>query len=91
MPDVSRAATNTIRGHVRVRVRVQVDANGNVSNAEFDQRGPSRYFANAALDAARNWKFQPARVNGRAVPSTWLLQFEFARTGTDVTPEQTTP
>jgi TonB family protein len=91
LPDVPRDASNTIRGHIQVGVRVQVDANGNVSHAEFDPQGPSRYFANLALDAARNWKFQPAQVNGRAVPSTWLLQFEFARNGTDVTPRQTLP
>ena len=91
IPDVPRDASNTIRGHIHVGVRVQIDASGNVSNAEFDQRGSSRYFANLALDAARNWKFRPAQVNGRAVPSTWLLHFEFARTGTDVTPEQTAP
>lgn len=89
VPDVPRDASNTIRGHVRVSVRVQVDSQGNVSNADFDSRGPSRYFANLALDSARNWKFQPPQVNGRAVPSTWVLHFEFARNGTDVTAEET--
>jgi TonB family protein len=89
LPDVPQDASDTIRGHIRVSVRVSVDPSGNVSNAELDRPGPSRYFANLALDAARNWKFRPAQIEGRAVPSTWLLHFEFARTGTDVTPEET--
>lgn len=88
LPDVPQDASNTIRGRIRVIVRVNVDSGGSVTNAAFDRRGSSRYFANRALDAARNWKFRPAQINGRAVPSTWLLNFEFSRTGTDVTSEQ---
>jgi TonB family protein len=91
LPDVPKSASGTIRGHIVVVVRVQVDANGNVSGATFDYAGHSRYFANLALDAARNWKFQPAQINGRAVPSTWVLQFRFERTGNKVTSQETAP
>lgn len=91
LPAVSQNALNTIRGHVVVGVRVQVDANGNVTSADLESRGPSHYFANLALDAARNWKFRPAQTGGHPVPSTWLLHFGFARSGTDVTPVEKTP
>ncbi len=91
MPNVPRSAADTIRGHVRVSVRVQVDSSGNVSDADFESRGPSHYFANLALNAARNWKFRPAQANGRAVPSTWILHFAFGQTGTDITPVETAP
>lgn len=91
LPNVPNSAAGTIRGHVRVGVRVQVDPNGNVTQADLESPGPSRYFANLALDAARNWKFQPAQANGRAVPSTWLLHFAFAPDGTEVTPVETSP
>jgi TonB family protein len=90
-PKVPRSAANTIRGHVRVGVRVQVDPNGDVTNADFEARGPSRYFANLALDAARQWKFRPAQTNGRAIPSVWVLHFAFAASGTETTAEETAP
>lgn len=91
LPAVPQDALNTIRGHVVVGVQVQVDPNGNVSSAELENRGPSHYFANLALDAARNWKFRAPQSGGRPVPSEWLLRFGFARSGTDVTSTEKTP
>lgn len=91
LPDVPQNALNTVRGHFGVGVRVQVDSDGNVSSATLDSPGPSHYFAERALDAARQWHFRPAQVGGQPVSSTWLLQFEFARSGTSVTPEETAP
>jgi TonB family protein len=91
MPEVSPSARNTIQGHVRVRVRVAVDAFGNVTGATFDSPGPSQYFARKAMEAAQGWKFDPAEVNGRSVPSEWILRFAFGRTGTEVSPVQTAP
>ena len=54
-PDVSRGAQNTITGRVKVSVQVAVDASGNVSQAKLVAPGPSHYFANRALAAARRW------------------------------------
>ena len=34
----------------------------------------------AAVQAARRWKFQPAQFNGHAVPANIVLQFNFAPT-----------
>jgi TonB family protein len=82
LPDVPRSAANTIQGRVRVRVKVTVDSSGSVSQASFASPGPSRYFANLAIQAARKWKFATGQVDGRNVPSEWILQFEFRRSGT---------
>jgi TonB family protein len=60
---------------------VTVDGAGNVSNAAFESQGPSKYFADAALQAARQWKFKPAQT---AVPGAWTLQFRFTRAGAEV-------
>lgn len=90
-PDVPASALETISGTVLVTVRIEVDAAGNVTDAAFQSAGPSRYFANLALDAARHWKFKPARVDGRAVPGTWLLDFQFRQSGIDITPIETVP
>jgi len=91
LPDVPQKASDTIRGKVAVSVRVTVDPGGQVSDAALDSPGPSKYFAKLALDAARRWKFKPARVDGRAVSSVWLLRFNFGPTGTEVTPAETAP
>ena len=91
LPDVPRGAISTIRGTVKVAIRVTADPSGNVSNAAFESPGPSKYFAKLALEAARNWKFKSARVDGHAVSSVWNLQFQFKRTGVEVTPIETSP
>jgi TonB family protein len=82
LPDVPRSAANTIQGTVRVRVKVTLDPSGSVSHASFASPGPSKYFANLAMQAARKWKFASGQVDVRNVPSEWILQFEFRRNGT---------
>jgi len=88
LPDVLPKAMASIHGQFVVKVRVSVDADGAVTDAGFDSEGPSRYFANAALNASRRWKFRPAVVSGQPVGGAWLLQFRFRREGTEVTPVQ---
>jgi len=88
MPDVSVSARNTIQGKIRVSVRVAVSPQGEVTNASLASPGPSKYFANKALEASRRWKFKPAEVGGRPVSSEWMLRFQFGRTGTEVVPTE---
>ena len=78
LPDVPQKARDTIRGTVRVGIKVSVDPAGNVTDATIDSRGPSKYFANLALQAAPRWKFAPARN----ASSHWALRFEFSADGT---------
>lgn len=85
LPDVTASALRTIHGKVRVTVRVHTDGAGNVAKAEFVSAGPSRYFANHALEAAQDWKFATSNANGHV----WLLQFVFQRSGTSVNPRPT--
>jgi len=91
MPDVPERARATIDGKVMVAIRIAVDSSGDVSNATFESAGPSKYFANQALQAARRWKFTPPQVDGHAESSIWILRFKFQRTGTEVTPEEKAP
>jgi TonB family protein len=91
LPDVSRSALNTITGRIKVSVQVEVDASGNVSQSRLVSPGSSLYFANHAVAAARGWKFVPPRVDGTAGASEWLLRFQFARSGTQVSPTETKP
>ncbi|MGB7281729.1 MAG: TonB family protein [Candidatus Acidiferrum sp.] len=91
LPDVSPKARATIRGRVRVGIKVHVDAAGAVSNAELDSPGPSKFFADLALQAARKWVFTPPEVNGKSVPSEWSLRFVFTQKDTKVAPTETVP
>ena len=91
LPHISEKASLTIQGKIKVKVRVKVDSSGKVSDAALESPGPSKYFANQALQAARNWRFKPAQVDGKAVSSVWILLFQFAQTATDATPVETSP
>ena len=91
LPDVSQKARDTIRGSVRVGIKVHVDPAGNVSDAELDSPGPSKYFADLALQAARKWAFTPPEMGGKSVASEWNLHFVFTQSETRVTPTQTAP
>jgi TonB family protein len=91
LPDVPQSARDTIRGTVRVGVRISVDTAGNVTAAELDSPGPSKYFAHLALEAAQQWKFEPPKIAGRNVLSDWLLHFQFTGQGTKVIPVQSDP
>jgi TonB family protein len=88
LPEVSEKARATIHGKVRLVVRVHVDSSGNVSSAELDSPGPSKFFADLALQAARRWEFQSPEADGHSLPSEWLLRFEFTPTDTKVFPQQ---
>jgi TonB family protein len=91
VPDVSRSAQNTITGTLKVSVQVSVDASGNVSQAKFVSAGPSKYFANLALAAARHWRFTPPQLDGQPTTSEWILRFQFKHTSVQVFPAQLFP
>ena len=91
LPGVLLSARKSIRGTVRVSVKVNVDRSGNVEDAELESRGPSKYFARAALEAAQLWKFKPPKIGARGVLSSWILQFEFTRDQITVVPTQEMP
>jgi TonB family protein len=65
----------TAAGEGMVLVEVMVETNGNVSGAR-NVHGPAA-FAQAALDAARQWRFSPACRAGRAVSAVAYLVFGF--------------
>jgi protein TonB len=62
-----------------VEVNVSVDAAGNVVKAEAIAK-PNLHplLREAAVDAARRWKFKPAQFDGHPVPANMILQFNFA-------------
>lgn len=72
-PTNPTAAMSRLTG--TVVVEVLVDEQGNVASA----RGLSGHpvLMNAALSAARRWKFEPSKLNGSAVQATGQITFNF--------------
>jgi len=88
LPDIPKSAMNTISGTIKVAVRVQVDPSGKVGSATYKMAGHGQYFANHAVQAAKQWQFSAPQSNGQPQPSTWLLQFRFKRSGIQVSPQR---
>ncbi len=65
---------------VSVNVKVDVAESGKVTAAEIIEYGdpPNFSLANAALAAAREWTFQPARAEDLPVSSQVILHFRFS-------------
>lgn len=65
-----------------VVLQLAVDANGEVTDVAFygERQRASRTLANAARDAARDWRFKPETVNGTAIASTVVLPVCFMAT-----------
>lgn len=79
-PKVQLSLADRPSGPVAVNVKVRVAESGTVMLAEVEDYGdpPNWRLAAAALDAARRWTFEPARVEDTAVPSDVILHFRFA-------------
>jgi serine/threonine protein kinase len=90
-PAASAKALSTIHGTVRVGVKVHVDPAGRVTDATLDSTGPSRYFADLSLKAARQWVFTAPVADGRSAPSAWKIQFNYTQSGVQMSSEQVTP
>lgn len=91
LPQASAKALATIQGTVRVVVLVQVDSAGNVSSAELETPSSSKYFAERALEAARQWQFASPVANGHSMASQWVIRFEITQAGAKAFPAQRLP
>jgi TonB family protein len=91
LPRPSSSALSSIQGTVRVIVKVHVDSAGNVSQAALENAGPSKYFAEKALEAARGWVFLSPAEEGHSIASEWLIRFEFTPNGVNSYPTQIKP
>jgi len=65
--------------NVRIEVAVHIDATGKVIQAEPLSTGNSliEYLSGIAVDAARQWRFSPARRGSQNVLSKTVLRFQF--------------
>jgi TonB family protein len=64
-----------------VRVKVTVTPSGEVASAELVSRKIQPAAAQAAIEAARKWRFAPARVDDKPVSSQIILSFSVSGGG----------
>ncbi len=79
-PVVSEGIRARIRGQIIIPVTVGISASGRVVSAAPQGNGDAvyGYLASRAAEAARLWRFEPARSrNGKALASTKTLHFVF--------------
>lgn len=88
LPDIPRSAMNTINGTIKIAVRVEVDPSGKVTSSKLTTAGPSKYFANQVVQAARRWEFSAPAVNGQPTSSAWVLRFRLKRSGVQASSER---
>jgi hypothetical protein len=79
LPDISRLPTLLTMTAHEVDVVVSIDNTGHVTATRVEIRGPKPATAvlMAAETAAKQWVFEPARLDGRPVPSEHNIAFHF--------------
>ena len=66
-----------LTAEVPVRVRVLLNSDGGIEKTELLTRKVEPAIARAAVDAAQNWRFEPAKVDEKPVASELVVQFLF--------------
>ena len=68
----------------RVFISAQIDANGHPGFMEvLHCTKPGYGFEQAAIEAAKTWRYEPAQLNGEPVGSAELIIVEFGRESSD--------
>jgi outer membrane biosynthesis protein TonB len=75
-PTVPQNMRSFITRDTNVEVKVSIDAAGKVTHAETLSSG-NPYLSKLSANTATLWQFEPAKVNGRNVPSEMKLVFRY--------------
>ena len=77
-PTLPSGVAATVRAKTRVQVKVTIDRNGNVVAAEPVATDPgARLLGNIVATAARNWRFEPARLDGVAAAGSLIVNVDY--------------
>jgi hypothetical protein len=74
MPKVTQHSLDAIHGRFAVVMRARANAQGDVTSAEFETRGPSKFFAEKSLAAVKQWHFAPADGS-----QEWTVRFDYGK------------
>jgi TonB family protein len=79
MPRASDFGSSALPTAIDVDVEVRIDDQGRVIEAQVvnNRSKENGLLASAALAAAKEWIFEPAKVNGKNVPSEHAIAFHF--------------
>lgn len=76
-PPVNGTMKELLSRPITVSVTVSIDETGKVVKAEASAPGVHRMLVDAAIAAARKWKFRPAGRGGVPIPSEFTVNFVF--------------
>ena len=84
-PVAADGIRNRLTEEVPVYVTITIGKNGSVVGAQAapSNDGIQSYLAQRALEAVRQWKFQPARLGADAIRSKWTVRFRFDKAGVE--------
>jgi hypothetical protein len=82
-PTVPAELYASLSDPISIEIEVKIDTAGKVVSATpvGNLTAVQKLLADRAVDAARLWRFEPARKNGEAVESESLLKFDFGPSG----------
>jgi TonB family protein len=75
-PVIPPAMRTMVNRNAEVRVKVTIDAAGKVRRADIVS-STAPVLSGSAISAAHLWRFEPARLDGKAVESSVVLTFAF--------------
>jgi TonB family protein len=79
MPRFPAKLKSLLADNTAIEIQVSIDSHGKVVRAEpVPMQTAHLMLIQAALQAARSWKFRPAKLGATAVSSEMTLRFEFA-------------
>jgi TonB family protein len=76
LPDKKLFASWNVRDGMRVDVQVRIDETGRVMAAQVKNgTRDNRVLRDATLAAAKQWVFEPAKSEGKNIPSDHTIEF----------------
>lgn len=81
-PVVAGSVRPRIKGKVPIDIRAEIDSKGRVTNAVAltkPREALEVYLTERALRAAKEWRFDPARKDGKRIPGSQVIHFVFER------------
>jgi hypothetical protein len=81
-PVVPASIRPRIKGVIAIDVRVHIDARGRVTSAAAltkPNSGLESYLAGRAVEAAKQWRFEPGRKGRTAIPGAQTIHFVFEK------------
>lgn len=76
-PNTNGLPFSELSASADVEVQVRIDADGHVTEASIVSNTPNEFLTTAALSAAKEWAFEPAKLRGKSVPSDYRIVFHF--------------